>query len=186
MGVESFKKELSEHESDLIVRSSIFAGETFAMSNLKYTQLRDAVAKKFGIDPLHIYMVGSAKLGFSIKPKRRYGEFNDESDIDLAIISPELFQKVWQTAYLYTKTGVFWHSKAAFFSYLSEGWIRPDKFPRTEFDPFFGEWWEFFLGLSQSREFSDYPIRAGIYQSRFFLEEYQKICVEQCKQELIR
>lgn len=184
MDIAQFKKDIQNYNSDEIVQACIFTGATHVLGNMEYTKLRRIVAEKFSISHLHIHMVGSGKLGFSIKPNRRYGLFNDESDIDLAIISPNLFESVWRTAFLYSKTGAYWPKRDEFFSYLSEGWIRPDKFPKTNFDPFFQEWWDFFMGLTRSRQFGDFPVRAGIYQSEFFLEQYQKICVEQCKREL--
>lgn len=184
MEIADFQEQLRNYDCDEVVQACIFTGQTYALSDIKYTQLRRLISEKFEVDPLHVYMVGSGKLGFSIKPSRRYGDFNDQSDIDLAIISPMLFEKVWKAAYLYSKTGAYWPAKRDFFAYLSEGWIRPDKFPSTAMDPFFQTWWDFFRELSRQRNFGDYPIRAGIYQSRFFLEEYQKICIRQCKEEL--
>lgn len=179
-----FQEHLRAYDCEEMVQASIFTGDPYALDAMQYTRLRREIAEKFNIDHLHIHMVGSGKLGFSIKPSRRYGLFNDQSDIDLAIISPDLFEQVWKLAYLYNKTGADWPRKKQFFQYLSEGWIRPDKFPITSFNPFFEEWWDFFRELTMKRQFGDYPIRAGIYQSRFFLEEYQKVCIKQCKEEI--
>lgn len=182
MDIDVFKNDIKTYPSDLIVRSHILSGDTHVLESVKYVQLREDVGAHFRIDSFQVFMVGSGKMGFSIKPTRRYGEFNNESDIDLAIISPDLFQRVWEIAYKYKISGAYWPKQDAFFEYLISGWIRPDKFPNSEIDPFFDNWWNFFNTLTRSRKYGHYKIRAGLYQSRFFLEQYQKICIEQCKE----
>jgi hypothetical protein len=86
-------------------------------------------------------------------------------------------------AYIYKKSGAYWPKSSSFFSYLSEGWIRPDKLPNSPLFSFTKEWWDFFNELTSSRMFGPYKIRAGLYHSMFFFEEYQKICIEQCIEE---
>ncbi len=48
----------------------------------------------------NVMMVGSAKTGMSIAPKKLFKEFvnegNDASDIDIAIVSPWLFEYYWK------------------------------------------------------------------------------------------
>lgn len=182
MDIEVFKQDLKKHSSELLVRSHVLSGDTHVLGGVEYVQLREDVANHFNIDTFQVFMVGSGKMGFSIKPTRRFGIFNDQSDIDLAIISPDLFERVWQSAYKYKISGADWPKQKSFFEYLINGWIRPDKFPSSEIDPFFEEWWDFFNALARSRKYGHYKIRAGLYQSRFFLEQYQKICIEECKE----
>lgn len=182
MDIEIFKNDLRSNTSELFIRSHVLSGDTHILSAIEYAKLREEVACHFSIDPFQIYMVGSGKMGFSIKESRRFGVFDDNSDIDLAIICPELFQKVWQSAYIYKLSKADWPRQKSFFDYLVNGWIRPDKFPKADLDPFFDEWWSFFDNLTRSRKYGHYKIRAGLYQSRFFLEQYQKICLEQCKE----
>ena len=65
----------------------------------KYNLFKLFVSEKLGVHYNDIAIVGSAKLGFSINPKKDYKPFDDDSDIDLLIISQALFYRFWQ-AYL--------------------------------------------------------------------------------------
>lgn len=44
----------------------------------------------------NIQIVGSSILGCSLSPKKAFREFQDTSDIDIALISPELFSELWR------------------------------------------------------------------------------------------
>jgi len=59
----------------------------------EYYEFRKKIAKKFDISFHEIYITGSAKLGFSPYKKT---EFSYESDIDVAIVSLDLFDKIME------------------------------------------------------------------------------------------
>lgn len=179
-----FKHDLTNLNSIQIVRKHIFNGDTHLLDNDKYYQLKEDICEHFDVEFNDVLIVGSGKLGFSIKPQRRYGEFNNESDIDIAVVSTTLFQKIWIEAYLYQKSGALWPKSADFFKYLSEGWIRPDKLPPSKYFTFSEDWWDFFNKLTISEKYGPYKIRGGLYHSWFFLQEYQTICVDQCINEV--
>lgn len=182
--MEEFQSDLKKLDSLQIVRKHVFNGSCHILNNSEYSQLKEEVCEQFDIEFNDVLVVGSGKLGFSIKPQRRYGNFNNESDIDLAVVSTVLFQKIWKEAYLYQKSGAYWPKSEDFFRYLSVGWIRPDKLPSSDYFTFTGQWWDFFNKLTTSEKYGPYKIRGGLYQSWFFLQEYQKICVEQCINEV--
>lgn len=144
--------------------------------------VRSSISKKFAVEYNNVVIVGSANLGFSIKPKKRYVEFGDESDVDVAIVCDRLFERVWHEIYLYDKSGALWEKKGSFRKYLSRGWIRPDLLPASSVFEFSNDWWEYFSGLRVDG--CPFKITAGIYHSHFFLRQYQTICIEQCKMEL--
>jgi hypothetical protein len=145
--------------------------------------LKERVSDHFQVQFNDVILVGSGKLGFSIKPQRRFLSFNDDSDIDVAVVSTELFHKVWKEVYLYKKSKADWPKSSNFFRYLSDGWIRPDLLPTSEYFEFTAFWWRAFTDMSISREFGPYSIKGGLYHSQFFFEEYQKICIDQCIEE---
>ncbi|MFG0322125.1 hypothetical protein ACF8EF_07260 [Pseudomonas sp. zjy_15] len=182
--IDDFKKDLSNLSSLQIVRKYIFAAESHILTTDQHYQLKERVCEHFNVEYNDVIMVGSGKLGFSIKPNRRFEAFGDESDIDIAVVSTRLFEKVWTEAYAFKKGGAYWPKSSEFFRYLSEGWIRPDKLPRNKYFEFTSHWWDFFNGLTSSGNYGPYPIKAGLYHSNYFLQEYQKICVEQCKDSL--
>lgn len=182
--LDDFKKDLSTLTSLQIIRKYILTSECHILTAEQNYQLKEQVCEHLEVEYNDVIMVGSGKLGFSIKPTRRFEAFGDESDIDIAIVSTKLFEKVWNEAYLFKKSGADWPKASEFFRYLSGGWIRPDKLPRNQYFEFTSKWWDFFNGITTSGRYGPYPIRAGLYHSNFFLQEYQKICVEQCKESL--
>ena len=182
--LEEFKADLGNLSSIQMIRKYILNGDCYVLNDDLHFRLKEQICEHFKVEFNNVILVGSGKLGFSIKAEKRFHSFGDDSDIDVAVVSSELFQKVWEEAYLYKKSGTYWPKANSFFRYLSEGWIRPDKLPSSDFFSFTDRWWDFFNAITASRRFGPYKIRAGLYQSMFFLQEYQKICIEQCIEEL--
>ncbi|MCY4402480.1 MAG: hypothetical protein OXD54_07885 [Candidatus Poribacteria bacterium] len=180
------KKRLKEFKTDLniltpiqIVRKHIIFGECCELSRQDYFDLRSEVAKYFGLHPNEVLVVGSAKLGFSIAPDKQYDLFSDKSDIDIALVSSTLFDEYWNQVFSYKRINPYWNERD-FINYLFQGWIRPDKFPRSKMFPSGKDWWIFFQSITSSGKYGKYKIRGGLYQSYFFLENYQKICIQEC------
>ena len=63
----------------------------FAKSPMKYVIFREQVAERFSIGSQDVCIVGSAKLGFSPSPTKFGKQFKEESDVDVVVISEELF-----------------------------------------------------------------------------------------------
>lgn len=182
------KERLVEFKQDLkvlspidIVRKHILHGECCILSQHEYFDLRSRVADHFELHPNEVLVVGSTKLGFSIAPGKPYRPFSDRSDIDVVLVSSTLFEKFWSAVFSYKNQGGYWPEFSQFSNYLFQGWMRPDKLPRTDMIPLGKEWWEFFRNATSSSVWGDYKITGAIYKSYFFLENYQKICVQQCK-----
>lgn len=80
-----FEKVLDVEEKDII-----HAVDDFKM----------LVSDAIGVGFNNVVMVGSAKTGYSLSPKKFLKTFTDEgeqkSDIDIAIISPQLFDYFWK------------------------------------------------------------------------------------------
>ncbi|MDA9471604.1 hypothetical protein C240_1773 [Enterococcus sp. 5H] len=61
------------------------------------------ISEEFKIERSESHLVGSGKLGFSLAPHKKFKSFKLEesedqelSDLDIAIISPELFKVTWE------------------------------------------------------------------------------------------
>ena len=71
----------------------------------------------------NVVMVGSAKTGYSLSPKKFLKTFSDEgecrSDIDIAIVSPQLFDYFWK---LFRDS--YDVTKDALYKYISRGIYR--------------------------------------------------------------
>lgn len=182
--LDDFKADLQSFSDVQIVRKYILNGGCHALTDNQHYQLKERISEHFGIQFNDVIVVGSGKLGFSIKPSKRYQTFGEESDIDVAVVSTDLFTKIWEDAHQFKKSGAYWPRCSDFFRYLSEGWIRPDKLPNSEYFKFTEYWWKFFNGVTASKDFGPFKIRAGLYYSPFFMQEYQKICISQCIEEI--
>jgi hypothetical protein len=98
-GLREFWKEFSSlgHEVDYFVTARLFDGMPAVWpKELNYIRWRHLVAVELGVDPMAVQLVGSARLGYSINPKKNFKRFDDESDLDIAVVSPELFDKAWE------------------------------------------------------------------------------------------
>lgn len=179
--IQRFRSDLCCLTIDEVVQKHITYGASYALNQDQYFELKAVVARKFGLHHSEVLLVGSGKLGFSIVDGKRYRHFGDLSDLDLAIISPVLFDATWLDAFDFWRGKNFWPEFEAFKDYLFRGWLRPDKLPpQTTFKRSW-DWWEFFRELTVSQRFGPYRIRAGLYRSWHFLETYQTTCVAQCR-----
>ncbi|EFD4948461.1 TPA: hypothetical protein ACWKRV_002743 [Escherichia coli] len=60
-----------------------------------YDEFKLYMSKKLEIHVNNIAIVGSAKMGFSLSPDKNYRTFNDESDIDLVLVSDRIYKSSW-------------------------------------------------------------------------------------------
>lgn len=180
-----FKLDLSLYSISEIVQKRIIFGNCFMLNNEQYFLLRLMVAKKFEVHPNEVLIVGSAKLGFSIAPRKQFRSFGDTSDIDVVIVSEKLFNSVWEGVYGFWKDKILWDAENDFKNYLFRGWIRPDKLPPSHKFDFSKKWWEFFREITSTGKFGPYKISGAVYKNWNFLESYQHFAVQICKDELI-
>ena len=178
-----FQLALNTDTISTIVRKYLTFGDSAVLDYDKYYNLKAEVAENFKIHPSEVLIVGSAKTGFSIAPQKRFRFFNDKSDIDVAIISPFLFDRIWQQVFDCWEDGGEWSGIDGFKDYLFRGWIRPDKLPPRNRFKIRQEWWEFFRLVTQKQSYGPYKVAAGLYKSWHFFEIYQSICVKSCKQD---
>ncbi len=60
--------------------------------------LKEILNKQIGVAFHNVLMVGSGKIGCSLAPKKNWKKFDEEndSDIDIALISSKLFECMWE------------------------------------------------------------------------------------------
>ena len=66
-----------------------------------YHRFKVRVSDLLGIQLQNVAIVGSAKMGFSLSPANPYKPFHDKSDLDLVLVSPDLFRELWKSYYDY-------------------------------------------------------------------------------------
>jgi hypothetical protein len=148
-----------------------------------YFSIKRDISDYFQINPEDVKMVGSAKLGFSIAPTQLWKPFDDESDIDMVIVSATVFDRFWKQLYdfninLTVRTNEEQAKYNKFLKYFFKGWIRPDFFP---FDyPQREEWDRFFKSMSYG-QYGYRKVTGAIYRDMEFFESYHVMNVKRLR-----
>lgn len=67
----------------------------FLTSPAVYEDLRGWLASRLNVHPKEVTLIGSARIGYSLAPPPEFGRpFDAGSDLDLSIVSGDLFQRV--------------------------------------------------------------------------------------------
>ena len=112
--------------------------QLFRQIPTSYPQLKQLVERSFFIPDVvtdvECFVVGSAKFGYSISPDRFGCSFTAESDVDVAVISSQLFDLIWSRMleWRYPWHVRKWHErdKRWGYSYLENhfvGWVEPHR-----------------------------------------------------------
>lgn len=192
MTVDDVKAALLSSDIEEFVDTYVLGGES---SNFDVERVRHVAAKlaeryrvtKASVD---IRVVGSAKIGFGLREKTtksgdvlpRFRPFRPESDIDLAIVSSSLFERLWDelSAHANAQPGMPWDSKKLG-DYMVCGWLRPDHFPRGVRLRRCDDWWDLFRELSSDSRFGRRAIRGALYYSLEHLRRYQIRGLAECR-----
>ncbi|MBF2056352.1 MAG: hypothetical protein IGQ45_03810 [Cyanobacterium sp. T60_A2020_053] len=172
----------SEEEIIDFGRKYLIHGTPYIFNNQEdeYYEFRKKISNQFNIAFYEIYITGSAKLGFSPYKQKL---FDYDSDIDIAIVSSQLYETMLEPIYYYqmelrkARQNITlnelrqYHS---FLEYTAIGWIRPDKLPLSfNVEILKQEWFDFFKSISYGKsEVGDYKVSAGIFKSYSHYEKY--------------
>lgn len=173
-----FKKDLKDeiYDSRYIVQKYLCNGSSPILNDEEIFEIKFSIANKFKIHPNEVIITGSGKLGFSIAPQKLFNEFNENSDIDVAIISNNVFDEFWSDLLdfninIKNRSCIEEKKYRDFQDYFFRGWIRPDLFPfnyKRKTD-----WFNFFNDLTQKiYNYGEHKISAGIYKNFTTFELY--------------
>lgn len=174
----------SENETDRlrVLRKLVFHGTpaVFNADEDEYFEFRQLIAEKFEIGYQEVFIVGSAKLGFSYVKET---EFSYDSDIDVVLVNRALFERYFKLIcdYQYnldqfrkipSKRELNDYNR--FLQYLVKGWMRPDLLPYSfQTGKIKAEWFEFFESISNGKSnIGNYKVNAGLFKDYSFLEKY--------------
>lgn len=188
MTFEEFKKLTYEMPSIKLVQLCLLDSFPFCFQSNQelYNILRSEVCFKFNIHERDFAIVGSAQTGFSLNPKNLGRPYSDASDIDIILVSDELFQKIWIDLLDYRKKSYAsldprYRKNFSKLQYiLFFGILRLDKLS-NEFD-FAKKWWEFFNRLSIDKRFGPRRIRAALFKSWKHVNYYYARNFEEIKE----
>lgn len=183
--IAAFKERLrSGASAQDVVRERITHGSAVVIDDVRYAALRERTGSGLGVAPNRdVYLVGSAKLGFSIKPARRYMPFCDDSDIDLAVVAPALYERSWSESRRFRRQGGYWDGLKQLKNDHLNGVIKPYVLPDSPAVPTKRFLFDFTSSL-QRTDISPYPVTLAIWHSIDALEEYQALAVNECMEQL--
>ena len=159
-----------------------------------FRSIKEKLAKNYGVNNsnVEIIVVGSSKFGFSLFEKKdryqntlpRFREFNIDSDIDLAIVSADIFQALWNELSYYgsVQDTMPWKS-GALGLYMVHGWLRPDHFPKSSMLPKCADWYKLFNEFSRNRTLGINKIRGGLYYNLNHLKIYHVRSINSAKKQ---
>jgi hypothetical protein len=132
--------------------------------------------------PRHVVVCGSAHLGFSAAPNDKLGtSFDaDTSDIDVAVVHPELFDRWWLE--LVDPQVQLGHLRAQIADDLFNGLINPQNVHR--FTKTGEKWWKLFGGLTHGQLKN--RVRGRMYRSDWFMQNYHRLSIVRGREKLRR
>jgi len=185
MNLSSFKKDCLNKSPDIVVQKYLLDGTSYFFDiedKINEFQFKKDIARSLGVHIREIAIVGSGKLGFSIKPDKdepgffpfkKFDGKKKKSDLDIAIISNNLFDSQLKRLYEHTSrygNKEIWNKvsdRKSLAYYVLKGWLRPDFIPK-----------EYKISDDIENVQSDYKmkfgrdINIGIYKSWYFFESY--------------
>lgn len=184
--MQEFLKNLAQADTDEglldFCRRTSLHGTPFVFHGREddYYNFRKKIAQKFDVSFHEIFITGSGKLGFS---PRKNKIFDYDSDIDVALISSDLYDKIM--SYIHGYQMELRENRRAvsareiekyhkFLEYGAIGWMRPDLLPTSfRIKDIKNDWFDFFDSISYGKsEVGNYKVTAGAFKSYAHLEKY--------------
>jgi hypothetical protein len=191
MTVESFRQKIRESQSVFLLDEVLLAPAAIHVAARDIEHIKAALVGKFDATTaaVEIWVIGSAKLGFSITEKRlpdgttlpRYRTFSPTSDVDVAVVSCSIFELIWNelSTHAYQSPRLPWNS-GALGDYLVGGWLRPDHFPKGVRLRRCDDWWDLFRSLSTDARFGRRKLRGGLFHSMEHMKRYLTRALNEC------
>jgi len=166
--------------ADVIVQKYIIESESFFFTKIRSGEefdFKKDIAKTLDVHIRDIVIVGSGKLGFSLKPESHIYKFklfdansSKKSDLDIAVISPHLFDIQMKNLYDFMDFHKkWWHDKEDFVHFALKGRFAirtlPKPFPLTKEIKQIGAKYKMEYGRT---------INIEIYKSWYYFETYHK------------
>jgi hypothetical protein len=94
---DEFAELLDSRDHEKIVNELLIAGVPFAFSDSPdaYDLLRSTLGAALRLPVDTMTVIGSGRMGFSLNPEKYGVPFSPESDLDVAVVSAELFDVAW-------------------------------------------------------------------------------------------
>ena len=155
-----------------------------------YIDWKERLSTLIGVDSKAIVFTGTSCVGFSLNPKKNFKAFQDDSDIDVAVVSSHLFESAWH--YLrnigpkyhrlkpLVKTAIIEHRER----FIYHGTIATDRI--VHILPFGKEWVNAMNEMRKLDPTKNRDINFRIYKDFEALKSYQSIGVVIAKDQLLK
>lgn len=180
MNLERLKTELERNSISNVLNKHILDGDPICFNGDLdlIMNLKMSISDHFEIHIKNIEVVGSSKLGISLSEERFGKPYNEKSDIDIVIVSSELFDVAWHELlkldFKYHKlTPKDIESLKDCYNTIHKGYIRPDKLPANI--GFTKSWWQIFSELSNKEKYEYRKIRGRLFKNWWLVEKYYSI-----------
>jgi predicted nucleotidyltransferase len=191
MQIETLRQELRHKSVSRVVNKYILGNDPlcFGKDVDLILELKEPIANHFNIHVKSIEIVGSAKLGVSLSEERYGKAYDKDSDIDLVLVSSELFDMAWHdllrldfiSHQLTEKDGEYLKEC---YDTIHRGFISPDRLPPAS--SFGKKWWKIFSDLSNKEKYEYRKIRGRLFKNWWFVEKYYSIRLVQISRALRR
>ncbi|WP_169980716.1 hypothetical protein [Tautonia rosea] len=195
ISVNEFRERCRQDSPEDIVDEILLTEESTHVSKENKHYIIEQLSSAFAVPApsVQVWITGSAKLGFSLVEKTRkdrngihevlsrYRSFGPDSDIDIAVVSPEIFRMIWDDLSIFAHGYAWmpWDSKRLG-DYMVYGWLRPDHFPRGSRLRRCDDWWDCFRYFSADLRFGRRKVRGGLFHSLSDLKRYLRRAVKEC------
>lgn len=185
-----FRHDLTVLDEEAFVNKHLMDDRVEHVTIENVRRIQEAIALTYGVEMNSVahWITGSAKLGFAMLEKTsdgirlpRYRSFGPASDIDVAVVSEPIFERVWNelSQYSYNQPTFPWDA-GRLGDYLLCGWLRPDHFPKDARIRSCDDWWDCFRGLSSDPRFGRRTVSGALFYSTRRLREYLGRAVRDC------
>ncbi|WP_294313316.1 hypothetical protein [uncultured Chryseobacterium sp.] len=177
--VDEFKAEILTEDISFLCSKWILdrTPHIFSDDRNAYIKWKEELAKRLALDSKSIIFTGSSSVGFSLNPSKNFKLFDNDSDIDIAIISDFHFDLSWKfLRNMGTKRFDLTHKQKAFIQdhvnrLIYWGTIATDKI--LQILPFGKEWEIILLDMSKLDPINGKEINIRIYKDFESLRQYQ-------------
>jgi hypothetical protein len=155
----------------------------FSESWEAFREWRLRLSELIDVDPCDIFFTGSSAVGFSLNPNKGFRDFDDGSDIDLAVISPHHFDIAWRFIRAQRRSKIdqrLWDSILEHKSkYIYWGCIASDRI--LPYLPFGAAWLSALTIMAAEGITRDRTLRLRIYRDVASLRSYQASNIQSLK-----
>lgn len=156
--IHAFKSDLIAIDTSEVFDKYLMSSDSYLFSELQKNsnielKIKSLIAHALQTNIDNVFLMGSAKLGFSISPRKLYNPLDfkfkssrkiaDKSDLDFAVVCPNLFSRIgremynftnsfknkWNTNEYYTENKFDVMLAYKYFEYFTKGWFRIDYRP---------------------------------------------------------